>query len=268
MEPAPQEHPATPGRLRRRPARRTWVGNLGLVLVARVVASAFDTNCFVVAPAEGEDCVVVDPGIGVENGVDELLRRHRLNPVAVLLTHGHIDHCFSVTPVCGAKNIPALIHPDDRAQLTDPWSGFGAPAGSPMFGRLTFSEPDDVRELRDGETLQLAGLDFLVRATPGHTRGSVTFGAPDPTGPEAPRLFSGDLLFRGSIGRSDLPGGSFPQLMDSLARTVLPLPDETIVHCGHYDDTTVGTERATNPFLAELTGGFTGGPGAPSGRGL
>ncbi len=243
-------------------ARRAPVGNLWPVLVARVVASAFDTNCFVVAPAEGEDCVVVDPGIGVENGVDELLRRHRLNPVAVLLTHGHVDHCFSVTPVCGAKNIPALIHPDDRAQLTNPWSGFGAPPGSPMFGRLTFSEPDDVRELADGETLTLAGLEFLVRSTPGHTRGSVTFGTPDAA--EAPRLFSGDLLFRGSIGRSDLPGGSFPQLMDSLARTVLPLPDETIVHCGHYDDTTVGMERATNPFLADLTGGL----GAPTGRGL
>jgi glyoxylase-like metal-dependent hydrolase (beta-lactamase superfamily II) len=236
------------------------------VLVARVVASAFDTNCFVVAPAEGEDCVVVDPGIGVENGVDELIRRHRLNPVAVLLTHGHIDHAFSVVPVCGAKNIPALIHPDDRIQLTDPWSWIGAPKGAPMFGRLTFSEPDDVREMTDGETLQLAGLDLLVRSTPGHTRGSVTFGAAgsDAEG-DVPRLFSGDLLFRGSVGRSDFPGGSYTQLMDSLARTVLPLPDETIVHCGHYDDTTVGLERRTNPFLAELTQSTERGPGSGSG---
>jgi hydroxyacylglutathione hydrolase len=236
------------------------------VLVARVVASAFDTNCFLVAPGPGEDCVVVDPGIGVEGGIDEMLRRHRLNPVAVLLTHGHVDHCFSVVPVCGAKNVPALIHPDDRRQLADPWSGFGMPAGSPMFGRLTFSEPDDVRELADGQTVALAGLEFLVRSTPGHTPGSVTFGVRD-TGVEGDRLFSGDLLFRGSIGRSDFPGGSFPQLMESLARTVLPLPDETVVHCGHYDDTTVGIERRTNPFLAELTGGF-GGSGAPAGRGL
>jgi glyoxylase-like metal-dependent hydrolase (beta-lactamase superfamily II) len=240
------------------------------VLVARVVASAFDTNCFVVAPAAGEDCVVIDPGIGVENGIDELIRRHRLNPVAVLLTHGHIDHTFSVVPVCEAKNVPALIHPDDRVQLTDPWSWVGAPPGAPMFGRLTFAEPDDVREFRDGETVQLAGIDFLVRSTPGHTPGSVTFGVAgsDSNGDgDGPRLFSGDLLFRGSIGRSDFPGGSFPQLMDSLARTVLPLPDETVVHCGHYDDTTVGHERRTNPFLAELTGGIGGGP-APVRRGL
>jgi glyoxylase-like metal-dependent hydrolase (beta-lactamase superfamily II) len=228
----------------------TTIGSLCEVLVARVVASAFDTNCFVVAPDEGEDCVVIDPGIGVEDGLDAMLRRHRLNPVAVLLTHGHIDHAFSVVPVCNAKNVPALIHPADRPQLTDPLSWIGMP-GSPMFAGLTFAEPDDLRELSDSETIELAGLEFLVRSTPGHTKGSVTFGARDEDGD---RLFSGDLLFRGSIGRSDFPGGSFPELMDSLARTVLPLPDETIVHCGHYDDTTVGFERRTNPFLAELTG--------------
>lgn len=238
------------------------------MLVARVVASAFDTNCFVVAPEAGEDCVVIDPGIGVADGIDEVIRRHRLNPVAVMLTHGHIDHTFSVAPVCGAKNIPALIHPDDRVQLTDPWTWIGAPPGAPMFGKLTFSEPDDVREMRDGETVQLAGLEFLVRSTPGHTKGSVTFGTSGSgRDGDGPRLFSGDLLFRGSIGRSDFPGGSFQELMDSLARTVLPLPDETTVHCGHYDDTTVGFERATNPFLAELTGGLGGGA-SPVRRGL
>jgi hydroxyacylglutathione hydrolase len=237
------------------------------VLVNRVVASAFDTNCFVVAPEAGEDCVVIDPGIGVENGVDEVIREHRLNPVAVLLTHGHLDHTFAVLPLCGAKNIPALIHPDDRVQLTDPLSWIGIRPGTSVFGRLEFGEPDDVREMTDGETLQLAGLEFLVRSTPGHTKGSVTFGSggSDPENDPA-RLFSGDLLFRGSIGRSDFPGGSFQALMDSLARTVLPLPDETIVHCGHYDDTTVGFERATNPFLAELTGGLGG--ASPVRRGL
>ncbi len=238
------------------------------MLVARVVASAFDTNCFVVAPAEGEECVIIDPGIGVEDGVDELIRQHRLNPVAVLLTHGHLDHSFSVVPVCGAKNIPALIHPDDRVQLTDPLPWVGIRPGTAVLGRLEFSEPDDVREVADNETLELAGMEFLVRSTPGHTKGSVTFGA---SGADGDRLFSGDLLFRGSIGRSDFPGGSFQELMDSLARTVLPLPDETIVHTGHYDDTTVGFERRTNPFLAELTGGWGNGGnsgGSTMSRGL
>jgi len=226
------------------------------VLVSRVVAQAFDTNCFVVAPGEGEECVVVDPGVGVEAGLDAVLREHRLRPVAVLLTHGHIDHTFSVVPVCGAKDVPAYIAPDDRGQLTDPWSAVGIPSGTAMFGRLTWTEPADVRALADGDSLTLAGLDLAVSATPGHTPGSVVFHGDG-------RLFSGDLLFRGSIGRTDFPGGSHQALMTSLARVVLPLPDETLVHCGHYDDTTVGLERATNPFLAELAS--AAGPGTGSG---
>lgn len=217
------------------------------MLVQRVVARAFDTNCFVVAPAAGEECVVIDPGVGVDADLDAVLREDRLNPVAVLLTHGHIDHTFSVVPVCGARGIPAWIAPDDRAQLTDPWSGVGMPTGTPIFGRLEWSEPDDVRMLADGQTLTLAGLELTVDATPGHTPGSVVFSGDG-------RLFSGDLLFRGSVGRTDFPGGSWQALMDSLARVVLPLPDETLVHCGHYDDTTVGAERVGNPYLAEVAG--------------
>jgi len=227
------------------------------VLVSRVVAQAFDTNCFVVAPGAGEECVVVDPGVGVEAGLDEVLREHRLRPVAVLLTHGHIDHTFSVVPVCGAKDVPAYIAPDDRGQLTDPWSAVGITSGTPMFGRLTWTEPADVQMLADGDHLTLAGLDLAVSATPGHTPGSVVFHGDG-------RLFSGDLLFRGSIGRTDFPGGSYQELMTSLARVVLPLPDDTTVHCGHYDDTTVGLERATNPFLAELASAGAG-PGPASG---
>lgn len=227
------------------------------MLVSRVVAQAFDTNCFVVAPGAGEECVVVDPGVGVEAGLDEVLREHRLRPVAVLLTHGHIDHTFSVVPVCGAKDVPAYIAPDDRGQLTDPWSAVGITSGTPMFGRLTWTEPADVQMLADGDHLTLAGLDLAVSATPGHTPGSVVFHGDG-------RLFSGDLLFRGSIGRTDFPGGSYQELMTSLARVVLPLPDDTTVHCGHYDDTTVGLERATNPFFAELASAGAG-PGPASG---
>jgi hydroxyacylglutathione hydrolase len=232
------------------------------VLVRRIVARAFETNCFVVAPDSGEECVIIDPGVGVEDAVDAVLREEKLKPTAVLLSHGHLDHVFAVVPVCGAKNIPALIHPSDREQMADPAKAFGMPAGSPIFGRLTFGEPDDVRLLTDGETVQLAGMEIAVDHTPGHTPGSVIFRSED-------RLFSGDLLFRGSIGRTDLPGGSFEQLMGSLARTVLPLPDDTKVHCGHLDDTTIGAERATNPFLAELIRAGAGAPGVkPVTRGL
>lgn len=220
------------------------------VLIAGFPSQATATNCWVVAPGDGEQCVIVDPGLGVGAQLDEVIAEHRLHPVAVLLTHGHIDHTFSVVPVCQARDVPAYVHPTDRGQLTDPWSGLGLPPGTPLFGSLTFAEPDDVRELADGEKVSLAGLDFAVRHAPGHSPGSVTFalsGLPD-----EPVMFSGDLLFAGSIGRVDLPGGSMAQIERSLREVVLPLDDATVVHCGHGPSTTVGAERAGNPFLREL----------------
>jgi hydroxyacylglutathione hydrolase len=215
------------------------------VLVVGFPAGPWETNCWVVAPGRGEQCVVIDPGYGVEGPLDDVLSEYGLAPVAVLLTHGHVDHTWSVTPVCGAKGVPALIHPDDRAMLTNPNPGLGTPPGTPIFGRLEWAEPDDVRELADGETLPLAGLELRVDSAPGHTRGSVTFTCDG-------EFFSGDLLFAGSIGRTDLPGGSFEQIQESLARVPLGLPDETVVRPGHGPDTTIGRERAMNPFLADL----------------
>ena len=238
------------------------------MFVAGFPAGAFGTNCFVVSPGAGEECVIIDPGQDAEAGIEDILARHRLRPVAVLLTHGHIDHIWSVVPVCGAKNIPACIHPADRALLSDPARGFPAGVGEQLLGGLTFTEPDDIAELADGAVLPLAGLEFTVDHAPGHTPGSVTFRLPaiGPAGPAAsgsdpaaaaradgePVLFSGDLLFAGSIGRTDLPGGDYPTILDSLARVCLPLPDETVVLSGHGPATTIGAERASNPFLAPL----------------
>ncbi|HVA61918.1 MAG TPA: MBL fold metallo-hydrolase [Mycobacteriales bacterium] len=218
------------------------------MLVAGFPAGPPQTNCWVVAPAPGEECVVVDPGIDAEPALDALLAEHRLRPVAVLLTHGHFDHTFSVVPVCGARGIPAWIHPDDRGQLADPGSGLGLAPGTPLFGRLTWSEPDDVRILADGEVLELAGLQLRVAHAPGHTPGSVAFGT-------AGGLFSGDLLFAGSIGRTDLPGGDGQAMLDSLARVCLALPDTTEVWPGHGPVTTIGRERVGNPFLTGLLAG-------------
>ncbi len=158
------------------------------------------TNCYVVAPGAGEQCVVIDPGMGAVGPLEEVLATHRLHPVAVILTHGHFDHTFSVLPVCDAKDVPAYIHPADRHQLADPWSGIGAPRGTPLFGRVTFAEPSDVIELADGQRLELAGLELTVRLAPGHTPGSVVFGL---SGADEPVLFSGDLLFEGSIELDD-----------------------------------------------------------------
>jgi len=229
------------------------------VLVVGFPAGPWQTNCWVVAPAAGEECIVIDPGHGAEQPLDDVLERHRLRPVAVLLSHGHVDHIWSVVPVCGAKGVPALIHPADRGMLADPAGAMGAPPGTPILGRLDWSEPDDVRELVDGEQLELAGLTLRVDTTPGHTPGSVTFtSAIDGDGLE---FFSGDLLFAGSIGRTDLPGGSWEQMQESLLRVPLALPDDTVVRPGHGPDTTIGRERAANPFLLDLAA-------APPSRGL
>jgi glyoxylase-like metal-dependent hydrolase (beta-lactamase superfamily II) len=190
--------------------------------------------------------VVIDPGIGATGPLDDLLAEHRLRPAAVLLTHGHLDHTFSVVPVCGARDVPAWIHPDDRPQLTDPLAWLSPGMALPGLPGLPTAEPADVREMTDGDTLEIAGLSLGVRHTPGHTLGSVVFTAG--TGDE-PLLFSGDLLFAGSVGRTDLRGGSTAALLDSLARVVLPMDDATVVLPGHGPATTVGHERRTNPYL-------------------
>ncbi|MGH3263190.1 MAG: MBL fold metallo-hydrolase, partial [Trebonia sp.] len=157
-------------------------------------------------------------------------------------------HMWSVAPVCGAKGIPAYVHPDDRELLADPGRGLSLLARQQFLGGMTFGEPDDVKPLSDGATVPLAGLDFTIGHTPGHTAGSVTFrsGRDD-----LDALFTGDLLFAGSIGRTDLPGGDHGAILQSLART-LTLPDATVVLPGHGPATTIGDERKANPFLTGL----------------
>ena len=219
------------------------------MLIAGFPSAVTDTNCWVVAIGAGEQCVVIDPGIGVVDELDEVIAEHRLHPVAVLLTHGHFDHTFSVLPVCQARDVPAYVHPADRGQLTDPWSGVGLPVGTPLFGSLTFAEPDDVRELAARDKVSIAGLDFAVTHAPGHSAGSVVFGL---SGADEPIVFSGDVLFAGSIGRTDLPGGSMTQMEASLREVILPMDDATVVHPGHGPSTSIARERRTNPFLLEL----------------
>lgn len=231
------------------------------MLIAGFPAGAWGTNCFLVAPAAGEECVIVDPGHQAAEGVAELVREHRLRPVAVLLTHGHIDHVASVVPVCGAHGVPAWIHPGDREMMADPEKWLGRALGTQLMGDLTLGEPDDVRELADGTALSLAGLELSVSHAPGHTQGSVTFGLPV-TGEIPPVLFSGDTLFAGSVGRTDLPGGDHAELLRSLARVCLPLDDSTVVLPGHGPQTSIGRERATNPYLRQVA--EAGGGAAPA----
>ena len=229
------------------------------MLVAGFPAQAFDTNCYVVAPGPGEQCVVVDPGIGVADRLDDLIAEHRLHPVAVLLTHGHLDHTFSVTPVCQARDVPAYLHPADREMLADPAKGLSTDLRSLFGGRFNWAEPSDVKPLPDGGAITLAGLSITVDHAPGHTGGSVLFRL---AGEDAPLCLSGDVLFAGSIGRTDLPGGDPAAMTASLRDKVLPLADDTVVLPGHGPQTTIGRERATNPFLREILAGAH--PAGPS----
>jgi hydroxyacylglutathione hydrolase len=175
--------------------------------------------------------------------------------------------------VAGSRDIPAYIHSGDRELLADPMKGLSSDSVELFGGRLQWQEPDDVELLTDGVTMSLAGLEITVDHAPGHTPGSVMFrlpGSPDAlSGVEAPpsqTLLSGDVLFQGSIGRTDLPGGSHPQMLDSLQRRVLPLADDIVVLPGHGPATTIGRERAGNPFLRQLADTESAEP-APS-RGL
>lgn len=224
------------------------------MLIAGFPAGAWGTNCYVVATGPGSECVVVDPGQEAAATVEQIVAENKLKPVAVLLTHGHIDHMFSVLPVCGSYDATAYIHPRDRHLLADPMAGISPEAARTLLGgNHTFAEPDAVAELADGTTLELAGIGVTVDHTPGHTEGSVTFTTPY-DGPEdvSTLLFSGDVLFAGSIGRTDLPGGDHQAMLHSLATKILPMDDDIVVLPGHGGQTTIGREKATNPYLQDL----------------
>lgn len=242
------------------------------MLVAGFPAGSFQTNCYVVATGPGQACIVVDPGQDAVEPLEALLAEHRLTPVAVLLTHGHFDHTFSVAPICDGHDIPAWIHPDDREMLADPMKGISREAAAFFGGRIELREPREVRTLDDGATLELAGIDFRVDHTPGHTRGSVVFttraegslagpsdgaegslaGPSNGTGEGVEVIIAGDTLFAGSIGRTDLPGGDHARMLVSLRDKLLTRDDSAVVLPGHGPTTTIGRERCSNPFLRGL----------------
>ncbi|GAB3468757.1 MBL fold metallo-hydrolase [Kineococcus endophyticus] len=223
------------------------------MIVDRVEASVFGTNCYVLAPEDGAECVVVDPGVGVADRLADVLRRRRLKPVAVLLTHGHVDHTWSVTPVCGAHGVAATIHADDAYRLHDPLSTLGGPLRAALeatTGRVTWADPEEVVTVHDAQRWSGAGLELTVTHAPGHTEGSVLFTVDRPGRPDL--VLSGDVLFAGSIGRTDLPGGDPSAMRRSLVEKVLTLADDVDVLPGHGPATTVGRERVSNPHLLAL----------------
>ena len=232
-------------------------------------AGSWGTNCYVVATGEGQDCLVVDPGQDSLDPLAEVLAEHRLRPVAVLLTHGHIDHVWSVAPLTAGRDIPASMHADDRYRLADPAGSSFALARDQLLamtkGELELTEPEDVRTFEEGAVLDIAGVSLAIAHTPGHTEGSAVFIAPR-DGNRPPIMLSGDLLFAGSIGRTDLPGGDPQAMQESLRRVVLPMDDDTVVMPGHGELTTIGSEKEHNPFLLDIQGGTPG--WAPPTRGL
>lgn len=208
------------------------------------------TNAWIVAPnGPGGECVLIDAP-PEPAPIFERIAHNELRLVALLNTHGHVDHIGGVGEIVHGTDhdVEVRIHDDDRHMLLDPVGSSG------MMGRylegLDLRPPELLYGLDDGERVKGAGMVFTALHTPGHTRGSVCFRL-EIEG-EAPILFSGDHLFQGSIGRTDLPGGNFETLMASMAEKILPLADETVVLPGHGGTTTVGWERRTNPFLVEL----------------
>ncbi len=231
------------------PNRGPWGGKLEIVLITGFPAGLLQCNCYVLAPHPGADAIIVDPGQSAMGQLRRILDKNRLTPAAVLLTHGHIDHIWSAQKVSDTFGCPAYIHPEDRFMLTDPIKDFG-PRVAQLLMRAIFREPKQVIELdRDGDKIDLAGISVTVDHTPGHTRGSVCFRVAD----DKDVVFSGDTLFEGSVGRTDLFGGSGRDLMCSIVDKLLVLDDATVVLPGHGNSTTIGAERRANPFLEGLS---------------
>ncbi len=222
---------------------------LDAVFITGFPAGMLACNCYVLAARPGSDAVVVDPGQRAMGPLRRILDENRLTPAAVLLTHGHVDHIWSAQKVADMYGCPAYIHPEDRFMLTDPIKDFGPRLAQLAFGAL-FREPKQVVELdKDGDKIELGGMTVGVDHTPGHTRGSVVFRIVD--GP-VDVVLTGDTLFRLSVGRTDLPGGSGRDLLGAIVTKLLVLDDDTVVLPGHGERTTIGFERRTNPFLEGL----------------
>ena len=218
------------------------------MLVTNFQAQAFATNCWILSVGRGQECIVVDPGMpNVSEQLSEKLAEFDLKPVATFITHGHLDHTFSVQPICDGYGIPAMIHSDDRELLLHPELAHGADFIAQLSG-IDWVEPNEVIELTDNQKFVLVGLQFQAIHAPGHTQGSVMFEV------NGELLISGDVLFAGSIGRTDLPGGSWSAMQKSLREKVLPLPDSMQVLPGHGPETSIGRERKYNQFLHNLKG--------------
>ena len=222
------------------------------MLIDRVIAPYFETNCWILALGTGQECIIVDPGMAKPNLVNEIEQKVselKLKPVAVFITHGHLDHTFSVLPLTKQVPMRTFVTGADRFLLTDPMGALDRGGVSEQFlkafGIEKFKEPDEIVEIEDYSSFEVAGMQITSIFAPGHTKGSVIFTV------ENQQLISGDVLFAGSIGRTDLPTGSASQMRKTLRDRILTLPDGLNVLPGHGGQTTIGTERVRNPYLQD-----------------
>ena len=208
------------------------------------------TNCYVVAPeAKSEvdgpaQCIIIDPGYGAADWIKQLTAEEDILPAAVVLTHGHLDHTRDVSEVRANWDVPVYINENDNFMLQNPRLSL-SPALARGFDMQNMEAVQDANTLADGEHIKEAGMDIVLHHAPGHSPGCSMLQIGN-------ILFSGDVLFKGAIGRVDVMGGDPEAMMNSLQTKVLPLKDNVIVYPGHGPETTIGAERTSNPFLLGL----------------
>jgi hydroxyacylglutathione hydrolase len=233
------------------------------LLVDRVVADYYQTNCWIIAPSSNSECIIVDPGIAIPSlnkAINETLSRHNLKIGAVLITHGHLDHTFSlVSATQDFFGIDCFVHELDRDLLTHPERAMG-PQSQALVAELKtaavitdgFKEPNLTFSLNDGERLTMGEMKTVIHHAPGHTPGSIIVVVNDEI------LISGDVLFKGSIGRTDLPRGSLSDMERTLREKISPLPEQLLVLPGHGEQTILGHELRTNSYLIAAQEGRLG----------
>jgi glyoxylase-like metal-dependent hydrolase (beta-lactamase superfamily II) len=213
--------------------------------LATIVSLPFEENSYVLWLPGRSDCLVVDPGLEPDKIIDELQRR-RLTPAAILNTHGHSDH------IAGNRDVkerwpdcPLVIGAGDAAKLTDAWQNLSA-----MFG-VEITSPAADRLVREGDVVSAAGFELAVHEIPGHSSGHVVFVC---RGLSPLVVLGGDVLFAGSVGRTDFPDGDFDALRDGIHQKLFTLPDDTVVLSGHGPPTTIGREKQGNPYVGRPAG--------------
>jgi hydroxyacylglutathione hydrolase len=204
------------------------------MLLKTIVVGYYGVNCYVVGRGATNEVVVIDPGADFSK-IKAVLVKGKLKPVAVINTHGHFDHIGASDKF----NLDVYVHIDDKDMMTDPQSNLSIFFGKPV------KVSANIKVFRDQDIVTLAGMDFEVRHTPGHTPGGVCLRVEN-------MFFSGDTLFCGSVGRTDFPGASHEQLLNSIKNKILTLPDDIVVYPGHGAFTTIKNERKENPFLKDL----------------